>query len=164
MIARANITFDERYHRGFYSDWLRHRSKRRKFAPLFATTLLLAGILALCLAKHSRGLGFALVAIGVGYLIDVLSYRRRWIRQRMNAGGSSFAQIDFYEDRILMKTERSQGCHRLPGFVDVTATDRGVFLYPQTDISFYIPWDSIEPFDAVPKVRELLCAKGKLPP
>jgi hypothetical protein len=54
--------------------------------------------------KHRR-LGFGLVAIGIGYVIDVLTYGRRWMRRRMSAGGSSSAQIDFYEDRIFMETD-----------------------------------------------------------
>ena len=164
MIARARITYDEQYHRTFYSDWVRHRSKLRKFAPIFATILLLGGILLVYLSveKRSRVLGFCLVAIGIGYIIDVLTYEGRWARRRLRSGGSSSAQIDFYEDHIVMKTDRSEGNHQLPGFVDVTPTEKGVFLYPQKDISFYIPWASIEPAEAIPKVQELLVSKGKI--
>jgi hypothetical protein len=162
MIAQANITFDEQYYRTFYSDWVRHRSKLRKFAPLFASVIMLAGILLLCFATRSRASGIILVAISVGYSIDVLTYGRRWIRRRINAGGSSSVQIDFYEDRILMKTDRSEGYYQFPGFVDVTPADQGVFLYPQKDISFYIPWNSIKPAELIPKVRELLISKAKI--
>jgi hypothetical protein len=63
---------------------------------------------------------------------------------------------------IFMKTERSEGDHQLPGFVDLTSADHGVFLYPQRDIYFYIPWDSIEPAEAIPKVRELLVSRAKI--
>ena len=106
--------------------------------------------------------GFCILALGTGSVIDVLTYERRWTRRRLRAGGSKSARIELYEDHIFLRTNRSEGSYRLPGFVDVTATDRGVFLYPQKDISFYIPWASIEPAEAIPKVRELLLFKGRL--
>ena len=162
MIAQAKLTFDEQYYRTFYSDWARHRSNLRKFAPIFATVIMLAGILLLCFATRSRALGIILVAISVAYSIDVLTYGRRWMRRRINAGGSSSVQIDFYEDRIFMKTDRSEGYYQFPGFVEVTLGDQGVFLYPQQDISFYIPWNLIEPAELIPKVRELLISKAKI--
>lgn len=162
MIARANFTLDERYFRAFYADWVRHRSKVRSYWPIFATVVLLGGILMLCFPKRSRTPGYSLLAIGIVYLIDAVTYGRRWVRRRLRSGGSTTARFDFYEDRIFMKTERSEGDHQLPGFVDITSADHGVFLYPQRDIYFYIPWDSIEPAEAIPKVRELLISKGTI--
>src|SRR5262245_19892625 len=99
MIARARITHDERFYRTFYADWVRHRSKFRKFAPIFATAFLLGGILLVCLGtgRRSRVFGFCLVAIGIGYVIDVLTYEGRWVRRRLRAGGSSSAHIEFHE-------------------------------------------------------------------
>jgi hypothetical protein len=162
MIARACITFDEQYFAKSYSDWLRYRSKWRKFAPLIAALLLVAGSIVVVLSTRSRRFGVVLIAIGIGYLVDVLTYKRRWIRQRLNAGGSSSGCFDFHEDRMFVKSDSGEGYYLLSGFVACTTTGEGVFLYPQKDIYFYVPWDSIEPAEAIPKVRELLISRGEL--
>ena len=159
--AQANITFDEHYYETFYSEWLRFRCLRRKFGLISAVAFTF-GAVCLGFVPRLRNVGIALIIVGIGYLIDVLTYKRRWIRRRLSARGSPFVQIDFFEDRISMKSERSESVHQIPGFVDITAGARGIFLYPIKDISFYIPWISIEPADAVPKVRELLLSKGKI--
>jgi hypothetical protein len=158
MIASADFTLDRRYFENHYSDWIRFRSKFRKFAPLIGAALLILGGMLLFLPK--RHFGIAFIAIGIVYLIDVLTYGRRWVRQRLSAGGSSSAHVEFYEDRVFMKTDSGEGYYLLSGFIYCIPADQGVFLYPQKDISFYIPWNSIVPPESIPKVRELLVSRG----
>ena len=58
MIAHAILSFDKNYYAQYFSDWMRTRSKFRKFAPAIAVLIIASGSMVLVQADHLRvGLG-----------------------------------------------------------------------------------------------------------
>jgi hypothetical protein len=105
--------------------------------------------------ENLRVLGSGIIGLGAFSLIDSLTYRSRWIKQRLQAGGSTSGQFEFHEDRIHIRTDSSEGHFLLSGFIDANPGQNGIFLIPQKGLSFYIPWSSIEPSESLPEVRSL---------
>ena len=97
-----------------------------------------------------------MIGFGIVFLLDALTYRARWIKKRLHAGGSKTCQFDFLDDRILMESDSSKGHFLLSGFIEMTHGRDGAFLIPQKGLSLYIPWHSVEPQEALPKVQALL--------
>ena len=156
MIARSKVTFDDEYYSRYYSDWMRARSRFRKFAVPFGLLIVVIGLVLLAQFDGHRLLGLAVIGFGIFQLADSVTYRSRWIKKRLTAGGSRSGQFEFHDDRIHIKSDSSEGHFLLSGFVESTPSDHGIFLSPQKGLSFYIPWDSIEPPETLPRVRTLL--------
>ena len=163
MIARANMSFDKNYYAQYFSDWMRTRSKYRKFAPTVALLIIATGIIVLTKAEHLIVVGSGIIVVGVFHLIDSLTYRSRWIKRRLQSGGSASGHIEFYEDRIHIRSDSSEGHFLLSGFIDATPSYNGIFLIPQKGVSFYIPWSSIEPSELLPEIRALLSKRQNKP-
>ncbi len=161
MIAQSKLTFDKQYYSQYFSDWIKTRSRFRKYNLAIAILLIVAGIVLCTLFSNHLALGILNLGIGLLNLVDALTYRSRWTRKRLLAGGSNSGEFVFYDDRICIKSDSSEGYHMLSGFIECTFAPQGVFLFPQKELSFYIPWSSIEPADALPEVRALLKKVGK---
>ena len=159
MIASSKFEFNEEYYAQYYSDWMRTRSRFRKFAVPLGVLIVVVGFVLLTQFEGHRYLGAAVIGFGIFHMIDALTYRARWIKKRLGAGGSKSGQFEFHDDRIHIYSDSSEGHFLLSGFVETTPSDHGIFLIPQKELSFYIPWDSIEPPEALPQVRALLTKK-----
>ena len=162
MIARSKLTFDREYFAQYYSDWMLARSRFRKFAVPVGLLIIILGLILLTRFEGHRYLGLAVVGVGLFYLIDALTYRSRWIKKRLTAGGSKNVKFEFFDDRIRIQSDNSDGYILLSGLLESKETDRGVFLVPQKELSFYIPWESIEPREALPRVQALLAKTGRV--
>ena len=162
MIARSKLAFDEEYYAQYYCDWMRTRSRFRKFAVPLGLLIVMIGLVLLTRFGGYRYLGFAVLGVGVFHLIEALTYRSRWINERLVAGGSKNGQFEFHDDRIHIKSDGSEGYFLLSGLVESIPGDHGIFLIPQKGFCFYIPWESIEPREALPRVRALLIKTGQL--
>jgi hypothetical protein len=156
MIARSKLIYDGEYYALYYSDWIRTRSRFRKFAVPLGLLIVVIGIILLTKFEDHRYLGFAVIGVGGFHLIDALTYRSRWIKKRLAAGGSRTGQFEFHDERIHIRSDSSEGHFLLSGLVESTPSDHGIFLIPQKGLSFYIPWESIEPPDSLQRVRSLL--------
>jgi hypothetical protein len=156
MIARAHLIFDRGYYNQYYDDWLEVRSRFRKFATLLGVLFFLLAMTTLLFLKDFEVLGGALLALGFVSLGESLTYRSRWINGRLKAGATETAELEFYDDKIRMRSDSSEGHYLLSGFVERIPTENGIFLVPQKGISFYVPWASIEPQDAMSSIRDLL--------
>jgi hypothetical protein len=156
MIASSTFAFNEEYYAQYYSDWMRTRSRFRRFAVPLGVLIVVVGFVLVTQFEGHGYLGIAVIGLGIFHLIDALTYRSRWIKKRLGAGGSKAGQFDFYDDRIHIHSDSSEGHFLLSGFVESTPSDHGIFLIPQEGLSFYIPWESIEPPEALPQVQALL--------
>ena len=163
MIASSRLAFNEEYYAQYYSDWVRTRSRFRKFAVPLGVLLVVVGFVLLTQFEGHRYLGIAVIGFGIFHLIDALTYRSRWIKKRLAAGGSKAGQFEFHDDRIHIHSDSSEGHFLLSGFVEFTPSDHGIFLIPQKGLSFYIPWQSIEPPEALPLVHTLLTKRPNKP-
>ena len=159
MIASSKVSFNKEYYAQYYSDWMRTRSKFRKFAVPLGVLIVVAGFVLVTQLQRNHFLGIAVIGFGIFSLGDALTYRSRWIKKRLGAGGSKAGQFEFHNDRIYIHSDSSEGHFLLSGFVDSTPSYHGIFLIPQKGLSFYIPWQSIDPPDALPRVQALLTKK-----
>jgi len=159
MIARSKLAFNEEYYAQYYSDWMRTRSSFRKFAVPLGFLIVVVGFVLLTQFEGHRYLGIVVIGFGIFLLVDALTYRSRWIKERLGAGGSKVGQFEFHDDRIHIQSDSSEGHFLLSGFVESTPSDHGIFLIPQKGISFYIPWESIDPPESLPRIRALLTKK-----
>ena len=156
MIAQSMVAFDREYYAKYYSDWMRSRSKFRRFAVPLGFLIVVVGVVVFIRFTEQRFLGAAVIGFGVFHLFDALTFRSRWIKKRLNSGGSREGRFEFYDDRVHIRSDSSEGHFLLSGFIDTTPSENGIFLIPQKGLSFYIPWSSIEPREALPHVRSLI--------
>ena len=160
MIARARVCFDEGYYKTYYADWLKYRSKSRKLGPAIAVLVLIAGAAGLALLPDYRLTGWVLTFIGSWELFRSLTHRRRWIKRRLGASSAESADFEIHQDRLEIRTPQSEGFYRWDAFQEVSKADHGVFLSPQKDSSFYIPWSSIEPASELDSVKDLISRRS----
>ena len=92
MIASSKLSFNEEYYAQYYSDWVRTRSRFRKFALPLGVLLVVVGFVLLTQFEGHRYLGIVVIGFGIFHLIDALTYRSRWIKKRLSAGGSKAGQ------------------------------------------------------------------------
>lgn len=152
MIARSRLVFDEALLNMQYSDWLKYRSKIRKFAPYINLVILLCGVYVLVATQmHVSGIGVILLSVYV--LIESLTYRKRWIKTQMKHLGGKIAEVEFYADELHHRSAASEGKIALSAFTSKVAGDHGFFLTLPNKYGYYFPWSSLDSADAAEKLR-----------
>ena len=157
MDATAHVSFDRAYFEAFYTDWLTHRSRWRRFAMPVAFAITFAGAAISWFVPGHRFLGIAVSLGGMYHLYEALTHRRRWVADRLkDLPPDKVLDVSFHSERIDMETPNSSSRLSVAALTGVEATPNGLFLIPQTGVSIYIPRASIEPSDAFSPLVESL--------
>ena len=160
MIANATFGMDRGYFELFYSEWLSHRSRYRRFIlPIAVLFLLLAAIAFFALSAKAL-LPWVLLVVGVGELLDGLTHQIRWMRLRLKGAGTNQATIRFTEWGIECNTDKSHGSISYDGFHEFDITPNGLFLIPQKGISIFVPLAAIIPQEAISDIRQRLSVRS----
>ena len=157
MIATANITFDRSYFELQYDEWLRHRSRFRKYEIWFAAALTLLG-LTMALAFQWQWLVGALFALlGIYRFVMATTHKRRWVNARVaTVRDDKSVNLQFDTDSLTSTSTNGTGTMRLAGFTGFTSASHGFFLIPDTGVSIYVPRATIDPTDSYFELVELL--------
>ena len=148
MNAVASIRFDRDYFNAYYANWVRYRSRLRRFAIPFALSCVAVTGLALWLLESYRPIAGGVFVFAVLNLMDAATHRLRWIRQRLaSVAVDKSAKLTFTDDKVQIWTPNSEGSVKYQAFGLVTVTPDGIFLIPDSGQSIFIPRDAFSADD-----------------
>lgn len=159
MIATAHVNFDRDYFELQYDEWLRHRSKYKRYEIWFALALLLFGLALAVTFPDNWLVGGLFVCVGVYEFAMAATHRRRWVGARISSVREGKAvDLAFGTDFLTSTSTNGTATTRLTGFAGFTPASEGFFLIPENGLSIYIPRAAVEPGDSYSTLVELLAS------
>lgn len=156
MIATAHIAFDRNYFEQYYDEWLRHRSKYRKYEIWFAGGLLLFGIAMVIAVAEQRLVGGLITCGGVYEFLMAATHKRRWVRSRVSTAREDRCTDVVFDRNSLTTTSTNESATiQYTGFVGFVPASKGFFLIKDAGASIYVPRSSVEPIDSYSKLMDL---------
>lgn len=157
LIAVAQIAVDRRYFEQSYDEWLRHRSKWKKYEVWLAVALTAFGGVLVALAPELWPVGALFATAGVFEFVLAATHRRRWIRARLaKVPAGSSVQFRFDEVSLTTVSRQGTGTLRLDALSRFTPGSQGFFLIGEDGFSMYIPRAAVEPGDSYPALTRHL--------
>ena len=162
MHATAKIIYDRPYFEAFYADWIKYRSKWRRFSFPVALMIVAIGIAALFAWPDKLLLGVTIVLLGIYCVYDAATYREQWISKQIDALTlEKSVKIEFVGDEISLETTNTSSKFKIDFLSDVIPTPNGVFLVPQTGSSLFVPRITVVPSEAYTEIVQLMADKIK---
>lgn len=157
MIATAFVNFDRSYFELQYDEWLRHRSRYKKYEIWFAVALTLFGVTLALIFRYQWLVGGLFASAGFYELTMAATHKRRWVNARVSTIRDD-KSVDLAFDATSLTSTSSNGIAtmRLAGFSGFTPASNGFFLIPDTGVSMYVPRATIDPSDSYSALIELL--------
>jgi len=142
----ASFKMDETYYKEDLSEWTSSVSKGRNYEPYLCELLVLFGIILLTFFPNYKLTGIAAILIGVYELIKYLSFKKRWIKDRISseAYGKEMV-VEFNNGEINLLKQESDQVKLLIPKVRIIVSKRGYFIYPRENIHLYVPFSSFSP-------------------
>ena len=161
MIASARLVFDRDYFNAKYDDWLKHRSKLRRYAILLASTLLLFGIVMAVSFRHHWLVGALFASAGIYELIEAVTHKSRWINARLKTTRPEKAlEIQFGEQEMTTTSPNGTSTIKMSAIDEIIPATNGVFLIPESGVSIYIPQSTVDPSDKyIPLIEAWLASR-----
>ncbi|MEI7700721.1 MAG: hypothetical protein WCK86_13060 [Planctomycetia bacterium] len=158
MLATAHIVYDRQYFEMLYDDWLQHRSVWRRYAVYASFALLAAGVMMAVASPRHWLVGAVFAMFGVYETISALTYRRRWIGERLLlARADKTVDLTFDETSVASASANGKSTMLISGFVGFVAGTKGFFLIPDTGIFLYVPRPAVEPASVYDTLVHCLC-------
>ena len=159
MIATAHVTYDRSYFELQYDDWLRYRSRFKKYEIWLAVALILFGLV-MALTFQQQWLVGALFALaGVYEFVMATTHKRRWVNARLSTvRDDKSVDLEFDADSLTSTSENGTGTMRLSAFKGFTPASQGFFLISDTGVSLYVPRATIDPDDSYSALVGLLAS------
>ena len=157
MIATAHVIFDRSYFELQYDEWLRHRSRFKKYEIWFAVSLFLFGLVMAVAFQHQWLVGAMFASAGIYELVMSATHKRRWVNTRVSTvRDDKSVDLEFDTDSLTSVSVNGTGTIRLSGFTGFTPASHGFFLIPDTGVSLYVPRATIDPSVSYSALMELL--------
>ena len=157
MIATAHVTFDRSYFELQYDEWLRHRSRFKKYEIWFAVALTLFSVAMALTFQHQWLVGALFASAGIYEFAMAATHKCRWVNARTSTiRTDKSVDLEFDTDSLTSTSANDTGTMRLDGFTEFKPASHGFFLIPDTGVSLYIPRATIEPDDSYSALIELL--------
>ena len=157
MIATAQLTFDRNYFELQYDEWLRHRSRFKKYEIWFALALTLFGLAMAFTFQHQWLVGALFASAGICEFVMAATHKRRWVNARTSTvRDDKSVDLEFDTESLTPTSTNGTGTMRFSGFTGFTPASHGFFLVPDTGVSLYVPRATIEPDDSYSALVELL--------
>lgn len=143
MNAAASIKCDRQYFSAFYANWIAHRSRWRRLAIPVAITFFAMAVVALFLFPSLRIIAVGIVVAAIINLVDALTYKWRWVRQRLASfADDKTAEFTFTDDAVKISSPRSEGTTAYTTFDAISLTPDGIFPVPAHGRSVFVPRSS----------------------
>lgn len=160
MIATAHITFDRSYFELQYDEWLKHRSRYKRYEAWFAVALTIFGLVMAFSFRHQWIVGALFATAGIYEFTMAVSHKRRWVKARVSTiRGDKTIDLNFDADTLTSSSQNGSATLRLEGFTGFTEASHGFFLIPETGVSIYVPRATIVPVDSYSTLVQLLASK-----
>lgn len=160
IIGTATFTIDRDYVAQKYDDWLHNVSRWRRREPLISLVGMLFCVFLYWLFDLRLPEGALLLAVGVIFVADNLSYRWRVLRKARPDGTT--VEIQFGQESIRIRTPLAVSNLRWSTFSSATATPNGLFL-ADGKTTIYVPDATLSPPSAKADIATRLGARVVLP-
>lgn len=141
MNFKLNFKPDENYYIEAYAEII-SSLKIKKYEPLFATILIIFGIVLYFSDTHKKlGLfSFVFSFIGIYEFYKFHFEKKKWLKDRLQSGiAGQLLEMEFNETTIKFSGPYSNGELNWNGLKDIIKTKKGVLLKPENGISIYLP-------------------------
>lgn len=140
----ASLTMDRAYFEESYEQWLRCRSRYRKWQISISLLAVVAAGVAWSVGPDWLVIG--LIAVAVIEFVDAFRYRRYWTARRIRSrigNRHDRVEIRVSDSGVYQKGPTSEGKMTWDAVKAVVPTDKGVFLAVGDGMSMYIPDSSM---------------------
>ncbi|OWP62594.1 hypothetical protein CDA63_13205 [Hymenobacter amundsenii] len=143
------VKFSEDYYEAIFTDWLRYRSKNRKWQKLAGAILLLIGFtntLVIWLFGSSwYAVSIITILFGGLQFWDFYQTKRQWLRDRKssNVTGED-VRMSFTAEGFQHAGPFSTGDYKWTGIQKVQEARQGLFLLSGNGFSIYLPKNSFQ--------------------
>ena len=160
MIATAHVTFNRSYFELQYDEWLRYRSRLKRYEIWFALALTLFGLTMSIMFRHQWLVGFLFASAGIYEFVMAATHKRRWVNARASTIRSDkTVDLSFDTETLTSLSMNGSATMQLAAFIGFTPASQGFFLIPDTGGSIYVPRATICPSEAYSSLVELLASK-----
>lgn len=147
MHASARFEMNRAYFEEFFSEWLRCKSRYRRWQRAMALCFLAAGVGMWMFLPANQKVGFVFAVVALIEFAEIYWYRARWIDARVSAksGEPCVVELKFDESGIQMDGPTSSGHLQWKGVKELLKTPKGVLIRMGDGMSVYVPESSFSP-------------------
>ncbi|MEQ1830448.1 MAG: hypothetical protein ABL921_31105 [Pirellula sp.] len=159
MIATAHVTFDRSYFELQYDEWMRYRSRLKRYEVWFALALTLFGLAMAIMFRHQWLVGVLFASAGIYEFLMATTHKSRWVNARVSTvRQDKTVDLRFDAETLTSSSQNGSATMQLAAFTGFTPASKGFFLIPDTGVSIYVPRATIDPSDAYSSLVELLAS------
>ena len=154
--AVARFAMDEPYLRTLFHDWLRSKSRFRRYSVPVDLSMIAMGLLFGVVFPAGKAAPIFMILLIVALLGLAWEYldRMRWFRRRRAAPQfGKEMEIRFSDGGVAMSGPIAQSTCEWAHFAGMTKGTKGLFLVPETGLIIYVPYDTIIPPQAVSEIE-----------
>ncbi len=130
---------NKEYYEEYYSEWLKYRSKLKKYEHIVGvSTILIGGILYL-VNNSFYFITIGLLILGILMIYEFYSSKKKWLNERLKSkSNNTYFKILFLNDE--MQTFGKFGTSKLKWdyISNGIITEKGLILIPEKGISIYL--------------------------
>ena len=159
--AVARFAMDEPYLQVLFQDWLRSKSRFRRYSVPTDLVMIAIGLLFGVVFPAGKAAPVFVILLVVALLGLAWEYfdRMRWFRRRRAAPQfGKEMEIRFSDDGVFMSGPLAQSACDWAYFAGMTRGINGLFLVPETGLMIYVPYDTIIPPQAVSEIEARVAA------
>lgn len=139
MNIEVNQKVNKEYYTEYYSQWLKHKSKLKKWEHIIGFISLFLGIIIFSINNSFFSYSIGLGIFGCLMIYEFYSSKYKWLKARMDSRitNSSF-KIVFMENGIETFGQFSKTKGKWNIFSNVIKTEKGLILIPENGTSLYL--------------------------
>lgn len=139
MRIQVTQKLNKEYYNEYYSEWLKFRSKLKKWEHVIGFTSLIAALIIYLTDNSLKFISVGLLIFGVLMIYEFYSSKAKWLKGRLKSKmADSEVTIIFEEDKILTIGPFTEMNGNWSFFNDAVETEKGLILIPENGISIYL--------------------------
>ncbi|MDP8171120.1 hypothetical protein QJU96_07445 [Pasteurella skyensis] len=130
---------NKEYYLEYYAEWLKYKSKFKKYEQLIGITAITVGGFIYIFNKEYYYLSIGLLIFGIIRIYDYYSSKQKWLKERLESKAlNNTIQIIFSDEGIETFSEFGNAKMNWDFISDFIMTEKGLILIPENGISIYL--------------------------
>ncbi|MDP8033934.1 YcxB family protein [Pasteurella atlantica] len=130
---------NKEYYLEYYAEWLKYKSKLRKYEQLIGIMAIIMSVLTYIFYKEYYYLSIGLLIFGIIRIYDYYSSKQKWLKERLESKAlNNTIQIIFSDEGIETCSEFGNAKMNWDFISNFVMTERGLILIPENGISIYL--------------------------
>lgn len=130
---------NKKYYIEYYSEWLKYRSKYKKWEHIVGFLSVTLSLLVYILDNGLYYISFGLLLFGILKIFDFYNSKRKWLNDRMSSKmNNEEVRMIFDDTKIQSFGPFTEMNGKWNFFTDAIETDKGLILIPENGISIYL--------------------------